>query len=125
MDIVSLYYLRHPPTDASVDPIWQVQNQATSAAAVAFNWTTALGANTPKGTVLLYVQAATTAATVRFTKAGTAAATTLTNGVTIPAGGSQVFHVDPVKHAQIDVISTGAGTMQCQVVSQPYMRNNQ
>lgn len=126
MQPVDRYFHRLPPTDSGVDPLHQVQSQVTSAVAATFDWTTALKSalsrNELEGTYLLLVQAQTTDAVVRF-KATGAAATTLTNGIRVIAGQPpMVFYVDPRKHNICDFISTGAGTVQFQVCSKPYMR---
>lgn len=102
----------------------QVLSNATGAAAVNYDWVAALGASAPKGPVYLYVEAVTQAVTVRFKNTG-AAGTTVNNGVTIPAGASKVFWVDPTLHNIVDNIAGGVGVIKIQVVSKIGARSYQ
>lgn len=110
----NLFFNIQPPTVAGTN---QVLSTATSGAAAAYNWVSALGANAPKGTCMLTLEASGSDAFVRF-KASGAAGTTVTNGLRIKADQpGRVFYVNPRLHSVIDHIAGGVGTLQVQVSS--------
>jgi hypothetical protein len=120
----NLFFHVLAPTDSTVDPAHQVLSVVTGAAAANYAWVTALGANAPKGTVMLLLEASATDCRVRFKPTTSTAATTATNGLLVKAGvPGRVFYVNPDKHGVIDVIATGAGTLQVQVASPIGLRN--
>jgi hypothetical protein len=114
-----------PPTLSTVDAKHQVLSVVTGAAAANYDWVTALGTSAPEGSVMLLLEASTTDCWVRFKPTTAAAATTVTNGLLVKAGQpGRVWLVSPVSHKVIDVIATGAGTLQVQVASMPGSRVN-
>jgi hypothetical protein len=124
------FFVNEPPAvpTSGANSLFQVQNQTTSAAAAAFDWTAALvvAAIRPelKGRVHLAIEAGTTDVFVRFGPTSTTA-TSSANGRLIKAGSPAVtFYVDPTSHKFCDFIAPGgAGTIKFQVASPPSPRN--
>jgi hypothetical protein len=108
-----LRYIAMPPKKTGTH---QTLQTATSAAAAAYDWVGALGADAPKGKCWIRLEAITTPAYVTFGATSTTTTTT-TTGWHIAAGDDEYWYVDPVKDRYIDVISTGAGTLKVQVCS--------
>jgi hypothetical protein len=114
-----------PPTVSTVDAKHQVLSTSTSGTAANYDWVTALGTAAPEGSVMLLLEASTTDCWVRFKPTTAAAGTTVTNGLLVKAGQpGRVFLVSPISHKVLDVIATGAGTIQVQVASMPGARVN-
>lgn len=119
-----------PPRVSSIDAAHQVLSTATSTSAANYDWYTALGADAPKGSVFLLLEASTKDVYVRFkpgpptVSSAAAAGTTVVNGLLIKADQpGRVFHVNPLTDGVIDAIATGVGTLQVQVCSPIGFRN--
>jgi hypothetical protein len=108
-----LFHKIVPPTKTGMHV---VQSTATGAAAASFDWTTGLGADAPKGKVMLTLEATAQDVYVRFGPTSTTATTTANGGI-IKVGIPRTFYVDPVDHRYIDHIAGGVGTLKVQVAS--------
>jgi hypothetical protein len=109
-----------------VDALHQVLSHITSSSASNYAWSDALTtAVAPvQTTVMLVVEASSADCWVRFKPTSSTAATTVTNGLRVKADQpGRVFYVNPTRHGVLDVIATGAGTVQVQVASCPGARN--
>ncbi len=98
-----LFFYICPPTVSTVDGAHQVLTVATGASAANYDWFNILGANAPKGSVFLLLEASTKDVYVRFKQGvpetAAAAGTTAVNGLLVKADQpGRVFYVNPVIH---------------------------
>lgn len=121
-----LFFAIAPPTDVTVNGRYAVYSTTVAVTAANYDWATAMGANVPKGSVMLVLEASLQDCYVRFKPTTSTAATTFTNGLIIKANQpGRPFYVNPIQHGVLDIIGTGAGTLQVQAGSFTGLRNYQ
>lgn len=104
-----------PPTASGEH---KVISEAVDTTAEEWDWVTDLGADAPKGTVFVNLEAVDADCYVYFHSATGAAAVTSATGLLIKADQpGRPFWVDPTIHRYIYVVATAAGTLKLQVAS--------
>lgn len=117
-----IFYMRPPEKTGT----YIVQSSDNAGAATAFDWTSALSTDLPKGTVIVYLEAYVKDIYVRFGPTSTTA-TTAKNGVLLKADSpGHYFHIDPVNHKYIDhYAAASGGSLKIQVASAVAYRGKQ